>query len=127
MATVHREPNQVKWVGVRPGHNGEQVFEEFYGNVGAEFYVVPAGKLLFLFDWHLGVSGAAGGSSFLLIRTVLDAHYRYLALCSGHVTSAGGSTSQNLWVPIEVEAGFDFYVTTGVTCAAYIHGILIDA
>ena len=127
MATVHREPNQVKWVGVRPGHNGEQVLKEFYAAATAEFYEVPADKLLLLFDWHLGVSGTAAGDSFIEIRDDGNVHYMYLALCSGKATDAGHNTSQALWVPIEIPALFDFRVITGVTSLAYIHGILIDA
>ena len=127
MAIAFREPNQVKWIGVRPGHNGVQVFEEAYTNANLEFYAVPADKLFLLFDWHLGVTGSAAGDAFLSIRDGVDAHYRYLALASGQAANPGGNTSQALWLPIEIATGFDFYVTTAVTCAAYIHGILIDA
>ena len=127
MATVFREPNQVKWIGVRPGHNGVEVFEEFYGNAAAEFYEVPLAKLLFLFDWHLGLTGAAGGDAFLEIRNAVDAHFRYIASCSGQAANPGTNSTQALWVPIEIPALFDFRVITGLTTTAYIHGILIDA
>ena len=127
MATVHREPNQVKWIGVRPGHNGVEVFEEFYGNATAEFYEVPADSLLLLFDWHLGLTGAAGGDSFLEIRNAADVHFRYIASCSGQAANPGSNTSQALWLPIEIPALFDFRVITASTTTAYIHGVLIDA
>lgn len=45
----HREQNMERWVGVRPGHNGEQI-AAYYGVTDATtaVYTVPDGKTLFL-------------------------------------------------------------------------------
>ena len=127
MATVHREPNQVKWVGVRPGHNGEQILVKIELAGNAIVYTVPANKILFLFDWHIGIARGVAGAAELQIRDDAAAIHAYLS----YVTSAAGYTgtnaTQNLWVPHELIEAWDIYVVTGNPVRGYIHGILIDA
>jgi len=57
-----REPNQVKWVGVLPGHNGEQVIAQAVAdNSTVIAYTVPAGKILLLSHFTSCVFNNAGG------------------------------------------------------------------
>ena len=126
MATVHREPNQVKWVGVRPGHNGEQVLININRNANALLYTVGVGKLLMLYDWQIGMVLAANLSCSLYIRTDAAAPYYYLAYLSTATNVTGGNMSNNTCVPIEVPAAYDFYIECASWVRGGIHGILID-
>ena len=127
MATVHREPNQVKWVGVRPGHNGEQVLIDINSAVNAILYTVPANKLLFLYDWHTTIVRDVANTINIEIRNNVAAHQCYLAYLSSIGTEIGNTTSNALQVPIELAEAWDINLLTTVTCRGYLHGILIDA
>ena len=125
--TVHREPNMVKWIGVRPGHNGEQILIDIDTAVSVIVYTVPADKLLFLFDWSISTVANLNIHSRLQIRTAVPVVVANIAGASSYTGDSGTNNAQALWVPIEIEAGYDIYlVATGVT-RGYIHGILIDA
>ena len=126
MATVHREPNQVKWIGVRPGHNGEQVLVPIDLGASAIVYTVPADKLLLLFDWHLGIVRNVDVTARLEARTDGAVVLAYLVQVSSNSADPGFSDSNNTFVPIELSAAYDLYVTTTTQVRGYIHGILID-
>ena len=130
MATVHREPNQVKWIGVRPGHNGDQVLENDTAiNVLKTIYTVPADKLLFLFAYDIGVYSGAAATAYFYIYDDTPAIFKSLAVRPVTANTAV-SSSQGLWVPIEIPEGYSLRLITSVAgCAIYvsIHGILIDA
>ena len=127
MATVYREPNQVKWVGVRPGHNGEQILIDIDTAVSVIVYTVPADKLLFLFDWSISTAPNLNIHSRLQIRTAVPVVVANIAGASSYTGDSGTNNAQALWVPIEIKAGYDIYLfATGAT-RGYIHGILIDA
>ena len=127
MATVHREPNQVKWVGVRPGHNGEQILIDILTAVAVVLYTVPADKLLLIFNYSYSCQPNGANYAFVQLRNALDVVYYTL----GASNSAAGASSPvimaNLWVPIEVPAGHDLYFNVVGTSRGGIHGILIDA
>ena len=130
MATVHREPNQVKWIGVRPGHNGDQIHE--YGTaVGATtvVYTVPADKILLLFGFNLITSCTVAGTASLGIYTAVPALHRYLS--AGTVRANFSMTiSQDYVVPIEIAAAYSIRAISPagtLDITACINGILIDA
>ena len=127
MATVHREPNQVKWVGVRPGHNGEQVLIDIDFNANQLLYTVAADKLLFIFSWQVTLAANAAGIATLELRTAVPAVYYHLAYLRGALADIGPSVSNSLWVPIEVPATYNNYLTTDQRVKGGVHGILIDA
>ena len=130
MATVHRDPNQVKWVGVRPGHNGEQVIAYATAvDVLGTVYTVPVDKILLLFGHSVGVYSTAAA---------LGEMYIYDATPALEVTLVGRSVAANGSVnsdhsydpPLELTAGYSLRIlTVAATCRirATIHGILIDA
>ena len=126
MATVHREPNQVKWVGVRPGHNGEQVLNLIDRAVNALLYTVPADKILLIFSWQIGIGTAAAGNARLQLETAVPAVYYELGNCLNGAGLTSANSQQALWVPIEVPATYRIYLTTNIACLGGIHGILID-
>ena len=61
-----REPNQVKWVGVRPGHRGTQITGH---NVSAGVIVdvlqVTAGKKGYITEITIGLNMGAAGASLV--------------------------------------------------------------
>ena len=126
MATVHREPNQVKWIGVRPGHNGDEVLININVAVNTLLYTVPADKILFIFSWQLSFINNTGGGGYLYLRDNLGAEYYVLAYVNGNAGSAGGTLANNTFVPIEVVAGYDIYLTTSALMRGGVQGILID-
>jgi len=130
MAIVFREPNQVKWIGVRPGHNGEQILENDTAiNVLTSIYVVPADKLLLLFAYDVSVYSGVAATGYFYIYDDTPAIFKSLAVRS--VAAAGTDSScQGLWVPIEIPAAYSLRIITsnaGCSIRVCIHGILIDA
>ena len=63
-AMSFREPNQVKWVGVRPAHNGEQVVASgLASNSTAILYTVPSNKTFYFVSYGATAYIAATGIS----------------------------------------------------------------
>ena len=121
-----REPNRARWVGVRPGHDGEQVM--ILGaivNATAIVYTVPAGKMLYLCEWMLADMDNATGAMYFSIRNVADVWVRDLAGIRIVVASSWISDHGNAWPPIEVPAGYDLYAYSsgaGLTARCSAHG-----
>ena len=129
MATVHREPNQVKWIGVRPGHNGEQILEHNQAsNNTVIIYTVPADKLLLIFDYFISLYGAVNVQGTLALYTDVPALWKYLY--DGAVRANNDiSIAHNYGIiPVELPAGYSIRITSTAVAAvtAGIHGILID-
>jgi len=127
MATVHREPNQVKWIGVRPGHNGTEQLVQIECGGNLLVYTVPADKLFLIYDWQFSVAGGVAGAALLSLRTAVPAIYYHLAYVTSVVGSSSAGVSQALWIPIELPATYQIYVTTNQPVRGGVHGILIDA
>ena len=127
--TVHREPNQVKWIGVRPGHNGEQILEHgTANNATVIIYTVPADKLLLLYGFSYNVSGTAGNTGFLSIYTAVPAVHRHLVYgnFSANTVVAFG---RDFVIPIEIPAAYSVRVLSPAATkyvGVSINGILID-
>ena len=128
--TVHREPNRVKWIGVRPGHEGEQILEHgTANNATVIIYTVPADKLLLLYGFSYNVSGTGGGIGYLSIYTAVPAVHRHLVYGNFSANTTIGF-SRNYSIPIEIVAGYSVRVLSpAVTMyvGVSIDGILIDA
>jgi len=102
-----REPNQVKWVGSRPGHNGEQITaaKTSIATAWDDVYTVSAGKTLYLCTlrhshysntiskfYHIAWTDAGHG---VQVRFVYD------------VNKVTGMNSDviHFWPPLEIPAG----------------------
>lgn len=114
-AMAFREPNQVKWMGTRPGHNGTQVLG--YGAATVQtlnLWTVSAGKTGYLIAASINTVTNVTGTGRLGIRDVADAVVAIL--CSNMWTAAGAITGQPWysWPPIEMPSGYDvFLVASG--------------
>jgi hypothetical protein len=101
-----REPNMMKWVGVRPAHNGEQVIG--YGSVAngyAVLYTVPAGGIFYLTFAHLVPVAVAAGFAVIYL---MDATSTAYAVVAGMFFNAAGvmvGNSSPFTYPIEVPEG----------------------
>jgi len=108
-----REPNQVRWVGSRPGHDGTQVYgynaQNGVGN--AIVYVVPADSTLFITYMfstsRVGVAAACDGG--LQIYTDGFVFWRVLM---PHLYDLAGHQLYcvSLDQPIEVPTGYSIRV-----------------
>lgn len=117
MADVeYREPNQVKWLGYRPGHRGDQVIE--YNNVSngnQTVYTVPSGKTFFLTGWTFTANASATGvNAFFNLRNAgggLVLRWHYI-----HFDAVGQvEDSRGLMFPIEIPE--DYYIEIATSAA----------
>ena len=127
MATVYREPNQVKWIGVRPGHNGEQVIVDINSAVNADLYTVPVDSLLMIFGWSWSVNQNAGADVRIEVKTDGAAHYMWLSMVTAQAGAPSSESTQDKFVPIELPEGYVISIVTTRQAYGHIHGILIDA
>ena len=130
MAIVHREPNQVKWIGVRPGHNGEQIIaNNDVNNATVIVYTVPANKILLLNGFNCNCWASAASTGSIEWWDAVPILYRRIAKFSSQINSVyfGGN---DYTMPLELAAGHSIRIISAA--AAYwlyatIWGILIDA
>ena len=123
MSDMHfREPNQVKWQGSRPGHNGTQVIIKINTDAAAELYEVTAGKTFFLTAFSLGVVRNVNGFQILAIRDDLDAYFCYLGFVNSFTDDPGLSCGLALTYPLEIPSGYDFYVSSATDSRGFIAG-----
>ena len=125
-AMSYREPNQVKWVGIRPGHNGTQIaISQVAVNATAIVYAVPAGKTFYLSHAQLNFYSVLAAITFLLyVRNAADvAQYNIISLASGVAGHLAVPCVFN--PPIEIPALWDIVVSSNSLSGnayAFIHG-----
>jgi len=126
-----REANQVKWVGVRPGHNGTFVSAQGMCDAVAwvTFYTVPANKWLFITHSFLTARSAAVlGETSMLVRTEGNDHRIHMLMFDAAAnTELAVDTSHPF--PIEVSTGGLVRLLIsplGVKCYGGFNGYLID-
>ena len=130
MATVFREQNQVKWIGVRPGHNGEQAFGiNNCVNVRAVVYTVPADKIFLWTGYAATMSGTVTGNGDIEMWSAAPALTRVFISMYYQIGTSFGLTN-DFSIPIELIAGESIRIissaaTNPLYCSAW--GILIDA
>jgi len=121
-----REPNQVKWQGVRPAHNGTQVLETDVVVSGTKIlYTVAAGKILYLTHAYLGVGLiTAIGIGYLWIRDSTPTNLYLLGVVRSITDTPSGPSFPCYWPPIEIPATYDIAViaTANLEIHATIHG-----
>jgi len=125
-AMAFREPNQVRWVGTRPGHNGSQVAASgSANNATAVVYTVTAGKTLHITHWTCeGNASATGGVCQLEIENAAGVQ-QYIILKMGFNAVGQMLGVGNLAYPLEVPAGYKVAVVSSaatMTVNAFVHG-----
>ena len=121
-----REENHVKWMGVRPGHDGAQVLERASANNGVTIlYTVPAGSTFYLCHAWLDVDAVAAGSVNLSIYNDVPAIWRLLYVSSVPITTNRLIGEGSFFPPIELPAAYSIRVeSTVLNCIArsFIYG-----
>lgn len=127
--TYHREPNRANWIGVRPGHDGQQIARYApANNATVIIYTVPADKILllcsFTYNAHstggnygtMGVYNAAAALQYLFVNAGMP--------INGNVIFHSGTFNP----PLEIPTGYTIrVVSTGATvwASGFIHGVII--
>ena len=123
MSDMHfREPNQVKWMGTRPGHNGVQVLASGPAtDATVIIYTVPAGQRFYLCGWQMINWGTVyGDGAFLYIYTAVPAIHRELARGINAV-QIPLVICRDLVYPIEIAANYSVRLfSNAATCIANV-------
>ena len=127
MSDMHfREPNQVKWMGTRPGHNGTQVLEHLIDALAADgvIYTVPAGETLYLTYGHISSDANATFIIGLEIFTDGGVLHRWLIRGYNFLNSEFVNECRSWWPPIEIPAGYTVrkFSSGAASSLAVIHG-----
>ena len=121
-----REPNQVKWVGARPGHNGTQVLAGVRTAVlnWTILYTVPAGKTLFLTHTFLSSSNAISSTILMAVYDTTPVLWQYLLGNYSQTNTSTPPTIANYWPPIEIPTGYTVQIYQVIDCGLMgtIHG-----
>ncbi len=101
-----REANQVKWVGTRPGHNGEAAYATIGNSNGLNIlYTVPVGKTLFLTWSMLGCLTIANGYMYMEWTDAGGARQLFIHVIAGNIAGGVDDTSDSFSPPFEIPAG----------------------
>jgi len=123
---IHREPNQVKWVGTRPAHNGVQVSKNVLAtNATTIIYTVSDNKTLFLCTASLGHYGIATGGTYLGVRNDGDVFQYYIHYVMCQLNYPSVPVVVTFWPPLEIPEKWDIIVVSGVaglSAMGYVFG-----
>lgn len=120
-AMAYREPNEVLWRGVRPGHRGVQVPKYNSASNGTTIvHTVTAAKVFFLTFWSFSArASAVGGTAEFFIRDDEDAAWFRIQFL-GFDAVGQGLDSGMFSPPLEIPAGYDIVVKSSlITCDVY--------
>lgn len=126
-----REENRVKWVGVRPAHDGTFHSEHLaqavvaWGNV----YTVGAGQTLYLTHTFLtGRSAAVSGWFAMRITVGAADHYIYrIGISANADTETGLATSHYFPIEVLTTDTVDIYVSAlGIVAYGGFNGFLVN-
>ena len=127
MSDIHfREPNQVKWQGSRPGHNGTQVLVSLQSAVTPLdlMYTVPAGQTLFL-TYAAGFPNV-NAANLIKLQIYTDGAVLWYQIAGAYSFAAQAMTGFTCTFnpPIEVPSGYTIqkYSSGANICTASIHG-----
>ena len=111
-----REPNQVKWVGVRPAHNGEQITK--FGNVTDDIlvlYTVPSGKTFYLSSWQFEANTSASGVYGVIYITDASGATYYAIQRIGFNSVSQFADSGTFYPPMELPGGYSIKISSNST------------
>lgn len=110
-----RQGNRARWVGVQPGHDGEQVWSNGgVDNGTAIVYTVPAGKVFMWTGYEISISvtALAGWYNFMEYSAVPALEKSIISL---YLPAASNIVvTKSYWPPVEVPAGKSFRISSGV-------------
>ena len=115
---MFREPNQIKWLGTRPGHNGTQLLHsDSYAALGWQIhYTVPAGERAFI--THLYACANTNVTSVIALA-VYDGgglFDQWLASQQCMINWVWNPINLNYWPPLELAAGESIRYAQSANC-----------
>lgn len=114
----HREGNEIKWVGVRPGHRGELIGKnkrQTSTGVGI-IHTVTAGKTFFLTFGSLTICRrGTSGYGRLAVRDAGDDVVYVIFEAYANSDTQGFNFGSGFPFPVEIPAGYDIIVESGAT------------
>jgi len=117
-----REANRARWVGIRPAHEGTQVFGNGEtNNATAIIYTVPVGKTFYLTGFHASVSPIAGGFGWLAVFNAAAVQQLLLYTMSAACAGLGFGVAVGLTFPLELAAGESLRIYSSAL-NFYVHG-----
>jgi len=125
-AMSFREPNEVRWVGVRPAHKGTQILDRGIAiNAEVTVYTVPSGKTAYITHIALAIYGNTTGQARVLIKDTGGAIV--WSPMEGYSIANTYSFHDNTsyWPPIELPEGYYITVISNaetVSAICNIHG-----
>ena len=112
---LFRERNKAKWVGIRPAHDGTQVYAASSAvNTTTTLYTVPAGKTLFLTFAQLTREGTGTGFTSLAIYDGVGALVATILISNAIANATMSEAASFEMDPWEVPEGY----TVGVRSSA---------
>jgi len=117
-----REANRARWVGIRPAHEGTQVF----GNGMAQnstviLYTVPVGKRFYLTGFHAAASPVDPGFGWLAVFNAAAVQQFSLYTMSAACAGLGFGVAVGLTFPLELAAGESLRISSSAR-NFYVHG-----
>ena len=117
-----REPNQVKWIGTRPGHDGTQVLARGAADSATTvLYTVPVGNTFYLCHSMMGYGAIAAGIAVFEIQDLVPVRVVDLFYDTLVAGIAGNSKNASYWPPIEIPAGYRIVVVSSAV-GLTVHG-----
>jgi len=110
-AMSFREPNEVKWVGVRPAHKGTQIFKDATAENGITvIHTVSSGKTLYLCEVMLRCIYNVTGWGQLYVQDNNDIFVRDLCLINPIANTIKPTDHNHFWPPVEIPSAYDICV-----------------
>ena len=115
-AMSFREPNEVKWVGVRPAHKGTQKLIRKVGvTADIEVYSVPADTTFYMTSMFVNLKAPNGDERVTIrIRDTAD-NTIHIPLQINTAVAGQEVVSRNFYPPVEVPSGYDIYIDVAGT------------
>ena len=115
-----REANRARWVGIRPAHEGTQIWGLGVANNNTvAIYTVPAGRVLYLARAALLKYDNVSVASWLGVRDAGDVLVHYLCSLRYQADQTVTSPSAEYFPPLEIPAGYDLAVYSSVVTNVY--------
>jgi len=114
-----REPNQVRWIGSRPGHNGTQILEDARANNSAiRIYTTPADVTFFLCSLVLNLESVVAGVAYCRVYDDGGAAQYYIFERTVLAADPTMTIPFSFWPPMELPT--DWSVRVGSNIAGLI-------
>jgi hypothetical protein len=127
----HCDPDQARWIGVRPGIDGDEIYATASANNSTvAVYTVPANKRFYLFNAGVSVRSvtpAVGDASFYLDNGLGVVIWRF-----GRAMILTGDSklyNYSFYMPMIIPATYRLIISSfvaGIIIEGSIHGVLVD-